>query len=194
MSRSQKKVGMIESKVKWIACVLPKNVNSHVEQFMLIFWMNRCLGVYQELFLNTHGLSKWPFIPYFRHTHQLTMVNHKESSKPLKKIPLSHHVKYWIGFPNNIIISKKQVGITTISYPRVCVMAQLTIGEPQLSTIKQLSFGWETRNSSSVLTIWKFPETRGTPSYHPFLFGIFHYKPYLLGYPLDLGNPHWRGK
>jgi hypothetical protein len=64
----EKKVGMIESKVKWIACVLPKNVNSHIEQFMLIFWMNRCLGVYQELFLNTHGLSKWPFIPYFRHT------------------------------------------------------------------------------------------------------------------------------
>jgi len=50
--------------------------------------------------------------------------------------------------------------------------------------------------------IWRFPESWGTPSYHPFIDGFsiinppnhpfidgfFHYKPFILGYPHDYGN------
>ena len=28
---------------------------------------------------------------------------------------------------------------------------------------------------------WGFPKKGGTPSYHPFIDGIFHYKPTILG-------------
>ena len=35
-----------------------------------------------------------------------------------------------------------------------------------------------------------FLKNRGTPSSHPFIDGIFHYKRCLMGYPHDLGNLH----
>ena len=42
--------------------------------------------------------------------------------------------------------------------------------------------------SIKIQAIWRFPEI-GVPPNHPFLDGIFSYKPSILGHPID-GNPH----
>ena len=49
---------------------------------------------------------------------------------------------------------------------------------------------WQSKDghAKNCLNIWWFPEI-GVPPNHPFLDGIFPYKPTILGYPI-YGNPH----